>query len=398
MDSKIKEGIKQIEKMYKEGNIIIAENAYPAFYRTYKDDLTEEHKELLANVIYTYSLESNTDLKEGFEGNVEFITNLLSQKDRSENNVNCFYTKSVLFVMKYYKTRDFNEVLTWSKKLNPELLSQEPESFEYMNKGIGYFNTDMEKWYGWKSTALLKTQQYTKTVKIIEEALEVIKFYSDNNKYWFKYRHALANRGIGNEEEALEELLDVFEYMHDWTVQNEIAYCYFNLDDNENAFKYALDAALNPDGGILSKSNVYELIMYILEEKELDELYEKHNQFLRHIRYEQQLTFEGIIDFEDEDETYEKNEYKKLENNLRKNWAELRYKTEERVKGKIYSMNKYDGSIIYDGEIYSFKLKTVDDNIKDILSIDLDVSFYKNVYYDKKNDITVRNAIGINLI
>ena len=363
-----------------------------------EDDLTEEHKELLANVIYTYSLESNTDLKEGFEGNVEFITNLLSQKDRSENNVNCFYTKSVLFVMKYYKTRDFNEVLTWSKKLNPELLSQEPESFEYMNKGIGYFNTDMEKWYGWKSTALLKTQQYTKTVKIIEEALEVIKFYSDNNKYWFKYRHALANRGIGNEEKALEELLDVFEYMHDWTVQNEIAYCYFNLDDNENAFKYALDAALNPDGRILSKSNVYELIMYILEEKELDELYEKHNQFLRHIRYEQQLTFEGIIDFEDEDETYEKNEYKKLENNLRKNWAELRYKTEERVKGKIYSMNKYDGSIIYEDEIYSFKLKTVDDNIKDILSIDLDVSFYKNVYYDKKNDITVRNAIGINLI
>lgn len=52
MDSKIKEGIKQIEKMYKEGNIIIAENAYPAFYRTYEDDLTEEHKELLANVIY----------------------------------------------------------------------------------------------------------------------------------------------------------------------------------------------------------------------------------------------------------------------------------------------------------------------------------------------------------
>lgn len=405
MDSNIEKGLEQIKNSYMQksetGNveeaIKNAEIIYSAFYRTYKDELTEKQKEKLADIIYTYSLESNKNLKEGFEANAEFITNLLTQKDRSKENINCFYTKSVLFVMQKFKDAGkYYDVLDWSKKLNPQLLSQEPESFEYMNKGIGYFNTDMEKWYAWTTNGLIKTYQYDEAEKLIEEAFDVITFYSDKNKYWFKYRYGLSKKGLCEFKEAINYLLEAYQYLHNWNIENEIAQCYFNLNHYNHALKYALDSALNADGAVHSKVHLYGLLENILEIKGLETLVNKHRILIRHINNTENQYCDEFL--ESEKENYTKEYYRNLENDLRKDWSELRYENEEKSIGKIHNLLKTEGTIICNGEIYSFEIKTVNNNIVNLLSNDMDVSFYKNEYYDKNKEKEIKIAVGITLI
>lgn len=404
MDSPIEKGLEQIENLYmrksEDGDISEAikyvEKAYLVFYRKFKDQLTENQKEKLAYIIYTYSLEANKKPKDGFEHNAEFITNLLTQKDRSKENITCFYTKSVLNVMQKFKNSGkYYEVLEWSEKLDPKLMSQEPETFEYINHGMGYFNTDIEKWYAWTANGLIKTHQYAKAEKFIEEAFDKIIFYSDKNKYWFKYRYGLSKQGLFKFEEAINYLLDAYQYLHNWNIETEIAQCYFNLDKYEHALKYALDAALNADGAVHTKVHLYGLLEELLEIKGLRELSYKHRRLIRHINNTENNAVDEPI--ESEKENYTKKKYNNLENELRKDWAELRYKNKERSIGNIDNITKTEGTIICNGEIYSFKTKTVDNKIKDILLLYDEVSFYKNKYMDKNKEKEIKIAVGIKL-
>lgn len=162
--------------------------------------------------------------------------------------------------------------------INPELLSHDCSTIQVKRKGQTKdmeLASDFENWYAYKTKALLKLGEWDECFKKSKEALEKIESFHYSNDIWFSRRIAISKKNLGNTDDAILELETVLRKKREWFIQKELAELYFDKDDLEQAFKYALDA-INNFGPMEFKVDLLFLLGKILIKREKKDLAFKH--------------------------------------------------------------------------------------------------------------------------
>jgi tetratricopeptide (TPR) repeat protein len=123
-----------------------------------------------------------------------------------------------------------------------------------------------EEWYALKTKALFETGQYEACSAMSKEALGYFEKFHYSYDVWFARRIALCKKQTGKTIEALQELLALLKKKKDWFIQSEIAGIYFELNEPENALKFAIEAIQN-FGDLEYKVGLIILIADILCQK-----------------------------------------------------------------------------------------------------------------------------------
>jgi len=162
--------------------------------------------------------------------------------------------------------------------INPEMLSHDCSTIQVKRKGKikdMELASDFENWYAYKTKALVKLGEWDECFKKSKEALEKIESFHYSNDIWFSRRIAISKKNLGNTEDAISELETILRKKSEWFIQKEVAELYFDKDDLEHAFRYAIDA-INNFGPMEFKVDLLFLLGKILLKKEENDLAFKH--------------------------------------------------------------------------------------------------------------------------
>ena len=169
---------------------------------------------------------------------------------------------------------------------DPEKLSMEPNIYEWEGKK-NELASDREKWYSEKSKALFELNRFEECYKISDKALHEIDKFHNNNNLWFVRRMALSQKELGNLDEAIEKLQDVYRRKKEWFIQKEIAELYFEKGDIDIALKNCVEA-LNAKAPIEFKIGLIFLMGKILKNKNDTALAQQHFMLVKKIREEKE--------------------------------------------------------------------------------------------------------------
>lgn len=123
-----------------------------------------------------------------------------------------------------------------------------------------------EEWYALKTKALFETGQYEACSELSKVALGYFEKFHYSYDIWFARRIALCKKQTGKTTEALQELLSLLKKKKEWFIQSEIAGLYWELNEPDNALKFAIEAMLN-FGDLEYKVGLITMIADILNHK-----------------------------------------------------------------------------------------------------------------------------------
>jgi tetratricopeptide (TPR) repeat protein len=193
---------------------------------------------------------------------------------------------SVLKAEKKKPSPNWNFVLEFCNLVTPEQLKTECRTIEVIRKNEKKpmeLASDKENWYAYKSKALMKLGKYQECYDVSNIALETFDVFHYSNDVWFARRIALSKKNLGNSEDAITELQKILRKKKEWFIQKELAELYKDSGNNENAFKYAIEA-INNFGDLEYKVDLLFLIGELLKIKKEDDLAFKHFSLSRLIR------------------------------------------------------------------------------------------------------------------
>ena len=393
MDAITREKLKLAQRLKKENKIDEAEDIYREYWETSAQDFSEFDKTTFSWVLYNKYIKNNDNLDEILEA-AEFITEIKKQQDQTKNDkYPCPYTLAVLKVLENLnKNNDFEEVVMWSEKINPEYLSQKASDFNGKK-----YPSNKEKYYSQLTKALLKLDDIDRCYEMSKEALELEELTDDT---WFKWRLAKCANELGEYDEAITYLKELIARKPDWYIKAAIADSYYFNGDFENSLSYAIDAALT-QAPSESKVNVYSLIADLIEDEYPEEAIQ-HRYLEYSIRLNKEWSIEDRLQEQIENAGLdtENTQYWKIEKKLKPFWNDLKYKGQQPQYGiisKILPHGKAGFIQAEDGNSYyfnKFQFKGSDDEFHEMTS----VSFYLEEGYDRAKDEVKMNAVNINTI
>lgn len=217
------------------------------------------------------------------------IEELLPLIDKSNDfgyNLYSFLFLTVLKVEKRKPSTSWRFVSEFCDKINPEELHTDCRTIKVMRKGVEKdmeLASDKEYWYSYKTKALYNIGEFQQCYDLSKKALDSFEKFHYSNDIWFSRRMALSKKQNSKPEETINELLAVLRKKKEWFIQKEIAELYFEINDTDNAFKYALMAISN-FGDLEYKVDLIVLIGKILRAKGESELAYKHYYLSKFIR------------------------------------------------------------------------------------------------------------------
>ncbi len=299
---------------------------------------------------------------------VQYVIHLLSIK----NSIYSYSVISNIFriglqVAKEHQNQDYQFTNDFCNIFDINVLTLETHSFEVGGKNIEQAS-DKEKWYSEKSKALHELNQHQKCYEVSDEALHAIDKFHNNSDLWFARRIALSQKALGNLDEAIEKLQNVYKRKREWFIQKEIAELYFDKKDIETAFKHCSEA-LNTKGKIEFKIGLISLMGKILKEKNELSLAQKHFLLIKKIREDHEWKIPEELQVELANSPQENIDTKELMIELTKYWRSLQpiAQVNQGIVKKILHDNEKgkNGFIQTDKEDFYFTLprhiKFVDD-------------------------------------
>ena len=181
---------------------------------------------------------------------IERFLNIVKQKNLSEeDSYPCPLTISNFKVVDALANNVFNasRILDFLKRLNPEYLSKTPEAYEHPTRGTIEKMSPFEKYYSYKTKALLKLERYDECKEACDIAFQNIDKYHYDNQIWFPMRKALCLEHLGAKDESeamFKELIESREGSSKWFLFRDLSQLYFDQDDFEKAWKFSIDSAL----------------------------------------------------------------------------------------------------------------------------------------------------------
>lgn len=263
MTREIKRDLNRATQLYKAGKRQEAFEIYDKHFLENPEVFKHWDKIRYCWCMYYLFIKDNADETEVFEY-TETVTDIVRQEDLNKSPV-CVYTQCVFKVIMYLKAKeDWEYMLYWLDKLNPELLSDtQKESQDTL------YPSKKEDYYRYLSTAYLKCGDYEECIQTSKEALDVLESFAFNGDIWHMWRIAKSLNKIGQPEEALTYLNKVVEVQKDWYVLKELADCYYKTNSIDEAMIWARKAVLTDDS-VNVKVNLYHLIYNILKDMDSD--------------------------------------------------------------------------------------------------------------------------------
>ena len=184
--------------------------------------------------------------------------------------------------------------------------------------------SDKENWYAYKTKALQKLGRWQECFDLSKNALDNIKPFHYSNDVWFSRRIALAKKNLGSPEETIVELESILRKKKEWFIQKELAEMYFEQNNVEVAYKYALEA-LNNFGPLEFKIDLLFLMGKIYQAMDKKDLAFKHFSLSKLIRLSQdppwkipQKLIDELSDFDSDEINI--NELGRLGSEMKKLW------------------------------------------------------------------------------
>ena len=179
---------------------------------------------------------------------LKLLRTVPQKKMTEQTQYPCPVTISILNLVKAHSKGLFNsgKVNEWLDQLNPSFLSRKVNIIPNTEKGDKEDSSDLEKYYGYKTKALLKLERYQECMELCSQALEDLKSFHYDNSLWFRMRIALCQEKLGNLEESqnlFQELLSTKAGSDKWFLYSDVAEIHFEQENFEKAWKYAVDAA-----------------------------------------------------------------------------------------------------------------------------------------------------------
>ncbi len=400
MSEDIKKTLIQAKKLYQNKKYKESKDLYESIYEDNQEAFDIWDKRFYCWALYQTYIKNPADKTELIEA-VDLITQLLPQENLSKKEGVCGYTLSMMKLLDYlYRNNDYEEIIVWADRLNPDYLSSKNSTFTNDDGKVIHNPSFREKYYSLLSKSYLEEEDYDECLTISKEALERLDEFTNNSDIWFKWRIAKSLREIGEYNEAIEYLKDIYKYKKDWFIQGELAENYFFKGDNEKSLEYAVSAALN-HGDIDKKIKLYSLLEDLLQE-EYPDIALKHAYLIYSIRLHNKWSIDESLEdkIADSDFDSENTEYWKIEKDLHSFWNELKYKNQNQHSGYINKILPHgkSGFIRTDnGDSYffnKFQFKGDDEDFKE----GVNVLFYLEEGYDKSKDEFKLNAVNIHTI
>lgn len=314
--TKIKNELNQATKLYKSKERQEAFEIYDKHYQENPEAFSYWDKVRYCWTIYYLHIRDSSD-EEELAKYVEMVTDIVKQNDLNKAPV-CVYTQAVFKIIMYYKqNNDCSFMLDWLDKLNPELLDD--------NKGGSpdlMYPSKKEEYYNFRSRALLACAEFEECIEVSKKALDTFNEFAFNGDIWHKFRIAKSLRELGESRQAITYLEEVVKVQNDWFVLREFAENYYNLDDSENALKYASQGVI-ADGYVKNKVNLYYLIYKLLKDSNPDFAI-KHAELFLAIKLEYDAV-EIPEDIENLDIDADNLDIDSLEKEIKNRWIEIEF-------------------------------------------------------------------------
>ena len=312
------------------------------------------------------------------ENFISKLTTLSPQKNLKENDeFPCPTTISIFKLCdahaeNLFNARKINELLFG---LDYKKLSDKSKTIGTVERGDVELSSDLEKYFAFKTKALLKIGDYIDCKSYCSRGLELLSKFHYNNDLWFKMRIALAEDKLGNHtisENLFKELLSSKAGNDKWFLYRDIAEVYFEQKDFLKAWKYAIDGSFygNEPHFLIGLYLLQARILFKLE-RPLDGkiLAELIATILKEQQWSDKAEYNKLFQFYSIDRTA----LRQLNNVLieaRKFWQNERYGNKSKVKGTIISIHQngkvgrikeIQGSIInFHKKNLNLKLKTIE--------------------------------------
>lgn len=397
MSENIKKDLAQAKKNYQSKKYEDAKDIYQSLYIEHPEAFSIWDKRFYSWALYQLYVKNPDDETDLFEA-VDLITQLVAQEDLSKNDGICAYTMSMMKLLDYlYKNSDYENIIIWAEKLNPDYLSQKTSTFTTEDGREVKLASNKEKYYNWLSKSYQEVEDYDECLAISKKALEELNKFTNNGDVWFKWRIARSCRELGEYDEAIEYLKDIYKVKKDWYIQWEIAENYFFKDEKDKSLAYAVSAALSR-GDSDKKIKLYSLLEDLLEADE-PEIALKHSYLIYSIRLHNEWNIDEDLESQIADAglDMENTEYWKIEKELKGYWKDLKFKNQQPnfgVISRIFPHGKSGFIKQDDGQSYffnGFEFKGDPNKYREGVK----VSFYLEEGYDKKKDEIKMNAVNI---
>ena len=397
MSENIKKDLAQAKKNYQSKKYEDAKDLYESLYMDHPEAFTIWDKRFYSWALYQLYVKNPEDETDLFEA-VDTITQLVPQEDLSQKDGVCAYTLSMMKLLDHlYKNKDYENILIWADRLNPNYLSPKTSSFTTSDGRDVKIASNKEKYYNWVSKSLQEVEDYDECLAVSKEALEKLDNFTNNGDIWFKWRIARSCRELGEYDEAIDYLKDIYKFKKEWYIQWEIAENYFFKGEEDKSLEYAVSAALSR-GDSDKKIKLYSLLEDLLEEDE-PELAVKHAYLIYSIRLHNEWNIDESLEekIADAGLDTENTEYWKIEKELKGYWKDLKFKTQQPNYGTIKRIMPHGKTGFVkrdDGEDFffnSFEFKGDPNKYREGVK----VSFYLEEGYDKKKDEIKLNAVNI---
>ena len=397
MSENIKKDLDQAKKNYQSKKYEDAKDIYESIYIEHPEAFTIWDKRFYSWALYQIHVKKPEDKTELLEA-VDLITQLVPQEDLSEKDGVCAYTMSMMKLLDYlYKNKDYENIIIWSEKLNPDYLSKKTSTFTTDDGREVKLASNKEKYYNWLSKSYQEVEDYDECLRVSKKALEELDQFTNNSDIWFKWRIARSCRELGEYDEAIEYLNDIYRFKKDWFVQWEIAENYFFMGEEEKSLEYAASAALSR-GDSDKKIKLYSLLEDLLEDDD-PEIALKHSYLIYSIRLHNEWNIDEGLEEEIANAGLdtENTEYWKIERELKSYWKDLKFKNQQPTFGvisRIFPHGKTGFVKDESGHSYffnGFEFKGDPNKYREGVK----VSFYIEEGYDKKKDEFKPNAVNI---
>lgn len=183
------------------------------------------------------------------ESLIKELPELSPQKNlREDSSYPCPTTISIFKLADAHAENLFNarKISDLLSRLDFNFLSTQSRILETEQRGDVELASDLEKFFALQTKALIKLEEYEECKEMCNTALEFLTKFHYNNDLWFKMRIALAEEGLGNFEESrslFKKLLSSRAGSDKWFLYRDIAEVYYEQEDFNKAWKYAVDAA-----------------------------------------------------------------------------------------------------------------------------------------------------------
>ncbi len=263
MTREIRKDLNKATDLYKAGKRQEAFEIYDKHYLTSPDVFKHWDKIRYCWCMYYLFIKDSHDETEIVDY-TERVTEIVKQEDLNESPV-CVYTQCIFKVIMFLKSQDdWEYMIYWLDKLNPELLSDNEKESSNTK-----FPSKKEDYYRYLSKAYIECGDYQDCIDTSIKALETLTSFAFNGDIWHKWRIGKSYNLLEEWDDALTYLYDVVKVQRDWYVLKEIAEANYNIVETDEALKYAREAVLTDDPAKI-KVNLYYLIYKILKEIDSD--------------------------------------------------------------------------------------------------------------------------------